>query len=149
MKKKPHRLKKEIEIKVIGTHKDIDGDNHETIEDVHTATYIQTDADHYIFYEEEQEGFGKIQTKIAIYYLGYVRIVKKGVIHSDMEFHWGEESSCEYKTPFSSTQITYKTDHMGVHIGNAGDLSIHIQYTMNLDGEPYSESSVKISTVKC
>lgn len=137
-------MKKEINIKVTGTHKDLQGgDEQETIENLYPATYIQKDGCHYLFYEEVQEGFGAIQNKVIVNPEGHVRMTKKGVINSDMEFYLGESRTCDYKTPFSTVEINFHTEELDVQVTDE-KVSIVIVYLMDLNGEPYSRSTVEI-----
>lgn len=140
-------MKKDINIKVIGLHKELEGgDEHERIENVYPATYIQKDGCHYLFYEEVQEGFGAIQNKVIVYPEGHVRMTKKGVINSDMEFLLGESRTCDYKTPFSTVEMAFKTEQIEVQL-TEDKLSVRITYLMDLNGEPYSNSTVEIYSV--
>lgn len=137
-------MKKEINIKVIGTHQSVhEGDDREIIEHVYPATYIQKDGCHYLFYEEIQEGFGPVQNKVITHPGGHLRMTKKGVINSDMEFHLGESRTCEYKTPLLTAEISFHTEHLHMEV-TEDQLTIVLTYLMDLNGETHSRSTVEI-----
>lgn len=140
-------MRKEINIKVTGTHRELQGgDEHEAIENVYPATYIQKDGCHYLFYEEVQEGFGQIQNKVIVNPEGHVYMTKKGVITSDMVFTIGKSHTCDYKTPFSTVEINLHTESLDVAVAK-DSISIAVTYLMDLDNEPYSRSTVEIHSI--
>ncbi len=140
-------MKKEIYIRIIGSHEELDGEsNREVIENIYPATYIQKDGCHYLFYEESQEGFGEIKNNVVVNTDGSLQMSKKGVVNSDMEFRMGETGSCDYKTPISTVTIDYGTEYIETNIQEE-NISIRLSYTMALDKVPYSRSCVDIQSV--
>lgn len=140
-------MKKEMKIIIRGMHEEIEGDNNgEIIENIHTATYIQKDGSHYLFYEEMQEGFGLIKNKVAVDKALELRITKKGVVNSHMEFTLGESRICQYSTPFSTVEMNFLTEELDVQITDH-KLYIKVSYAMDLEGQAYARSTVEIESV--
>lgn len=140
-------MKKEINIKVKGTHRELETEGEcEVIESTYPATFFQKDGSYYLFYEEVQDGFGSIKNKVIVSQNGIVKMSKKGVINSEMEFTLGEAYTCEYKTPFSTVEIHLNTEELKVDV-DENKCSIGVTYLMDFNGQPHSRSTVEIEWI--
>ena len=140
-------MTKEVFIRITGLQipiGDVEDNDNEPIEVVHTGTYYNKNGKHYVFYEEATEGFQGV-TKVQIRWQkdGVLEVIKKGISNSHMVFEKNERHICDYQTPFGSLEIGILTKRIAWE-EKEDMLEISVEYNMDVNLETVAKCMIKI-----
>lgn len=140
-------MTKEVFIRIVGLQTmvgEMEGNDNEPIEVVHTGTYYFKNGKHYVFYEEAAEGIqGVTKAQIRWQKEGTLEVIKKGISNSHMIFEKNERHACDYQTPFGRIELGILTERMSWK-ESEHELEIAAEYDMDVDWELQAKCMIKI-----
>lgn len=140
-------MTKEVFIRIVGLQTPVDNmevEDNEPIEVVHTGTYYFKNGKHYLFYEEAAEGFpGVTKAQIRWQKDGILEVIKKGISNSHMIFENNQRHTCDYQTPLGNLDLGILTKRIS---GKEEEevLEIAAEYNMDVEWEPVAKCMIKI-----
>lgn len=135
-------MTKDVLVTVRGIHKGPDMDK-EPIEVTARGEYFYKNQKHYILYEEQPEGEKTLSRNRIKITQGSMELTKSGPVSTTMLFEENRKHLTNYHTPYGSLA-------MGVHAKKVQicetetQISIHVDYALELDGEHMSDCSIWI-----
>jgi uncharacterized beta-barrel protein YwiB (DUF1934 family) len=97
----------------------------------------------YISYAEPAEsGLGNTTTILA-FGAGKLTLSRLGAVEQKLGFETGKAVSCPYKTPFMTAMLKAETQMLNIE-ENGGRVSIYIEYSLSVDGQPAGSVKLRI-----
>lgn len=117
-------------------------DNH-AVEMITTGDYFQKNGNHYILYDEMQEGEkGVIKNTIKIHQ-GGLDIIKRGNYRVHMTFEKNKKNMSCYATPFGELMIGISTSDIEV-CEDEDSLKVRVAYTLDINYQHVSECNIEL-----
>lgn len=141
-------MKKEIKIKIIGTQRDMDGEENKIELLTEGKFYRKENVDYIMYDESEISGLENSKTRLKLE-SRKVHMKRFGQSSSDMVFSEEEDHRLDYRTPYGIFKMEINTDSLHVDIkeelsGSVIDLSYSL--TM-LDNDMTTANKLRIEIV--
>lgn len=116
----------------------------DAIEVICPGTYYFKDGKHYVFYEENQEGFTEV-SKCQLRLQGdtCLEVMKKGLSNMHMILDVDKRTNTTYATPYGQFALEICTKGLKVN-ETEQELGIHATYDMEADGSLITRSEIEI-----
>ncbi len=139
-------MKKEVLIAIKGMQveyaQDVEEQGNEPIEIINPATYFFKNGQHYVFFEEMQEGSADVvQNKIVFRENEALEVIKKGMTHSEMIFHKGEQHTTKYETPLGEMLLGITTHNITSIIEETA-IQIEVDYDLDVNDDPFARCQI-------
>lgn len=133
-------MKKEVEISISGLHTGTEGNS---VESRACGEYFRKDKVHYLFYEHSMDGSQeKVRTRLT-FCEKKLELTRQGQVNTCMVFEEGERHTVNYATPYGS--LPMEIDAGLVCFQEKEDsIQITVEYTIFMDGQPFSDSKIVI-----
>jgi uncharacterized beta-barrel protein YwiB (DUF1934 family) len=114
-----------------------------TVEMITSGDYFLKNGNHYILYDEIQEGFeGVIKNTIKISPSG-LDIIKRGSSSVHMTFEKNKKNIACYATPYGELMIGLSTNDIQV-IEEEDRLRVHVAYSLDINYQHISECDIDL-----
>lgn len=134
-------MTKNVRIHIKGIQADMDG---EAIELTVPGTYYCKEGKHYIFYEEQQEGFAEgSKCQLRLQDATCLEILKKGLANMHMVLDVRQMTRTVYSTPYGQFELEIHTKNLEVRESER-EISIQAVYNMDADGSLITRSEIEI-----
>lgn len=134
-------MTKNVMVHIRGMQADMDG---EAIEMICPGTYYYKEGRHYVFYEENQEGFtGVSKCQLRLQDETCLEVIKKGLSNMHMILDAGKKTSTIYSTPYGQFSLEINTKSL-VICETEQELDICAEYHMEADGSLLTSSEIEI-----
>lgn len=135
-------MTKNVLVYIKGVQADFDG---EAIETVCPGTYYFKDGKHYIFYEEQQEGFTETsKCQLRLQKTACLEVIKKGLSNMHLVLDKRKKTSTTYATPYGQFLLDIDTKLLEVRESEQ-EICIRAKYHMEADGSLITRSEIEIS----
>ena len=135
-------MTKNVLVYIKGVQADFDG---EAIETVCPGTYYFKDGKHYIFYEEQQEGFTETsKCQLRLQKNACLEVIKKGLSNMHLVLDKRKKTSTTYATPYGQFLLDIDTKLLEVRESEQ-EICIRAKYHMEADGSLITRSEIEIS----
>lgn len=135
-------MKREVLVSVSGTQT-IDDDSG-TVEMITPGIYYRRNQKHYILYDETVEEMDDEVThntlKVA---KDKIEVLKRGAVETSMTFESGKKHLTNFRTPMGLILLGVTTASIAVK-EEEDLLQVHIDYALEMNGEPVSDCSLGI-----
>lgn len=139
-------MKKELHLRVIGSHKEIGECEEQVVEVSAQGAYLKKGDNHYLFYDEiHEEGF-ITKNRIVVIPGKEVQIIKKGAVTSDMSLLLNEKTNSLYQTPYIVMEMGFDTKHIHFKEDETG-LTLEVEYIMSVDGVDHAMCKVAVEGI--
>lgn len=122
---------------------DYDAENDEPIEVINVGSYSVVNGKEYIRYDEVIEGQSQRCSGLIKIAGNVVEITKKGMVTAHLTFVPGEKTMTFYETPYGNIYLGVFARSVDME-RTEDELSIHIEYALELNYEQLSECKVDI-----
>ncbi len=134
-------MTKNVLVYIKGVQADFDG---EAIETVCPGTYYFKDGKHYIFYEEQQEGFTETsKCQLRLQKNACLEVIKKGLSNMHLVLDKRKKTSTTYATPYGQFLLDIDTKLLEVRESEQ-EICIRAKYHMEADGSLITRSEIEI-----
>lgn len=134
-------MTKNVLVYIKGVQADFDG---EAIETACPGTYYFKDGKHYIFYEEQQEGFTETsKCQLRLQKNACLEIIKKGISNMHLVLDKRKKTSTTYATPYGQFLLDIDTKLLEVRESEQ-EICICAKYHMEADGSLITRSEIEI-----
>jgi uncharacterized beta-barrel protein YwiB (DUF1934 family) len=146
MKGKENEMKQQVQVKIIGTQKDSQGEEN-VIELVTEGTFVKKNGKYYVIYEEsELSGMEGSTTTLKIDGEDRVNIRRFGSAKADMIFEKGKTHSTGYETPYGLMEMNITTHRISVSVKEEiPEIFVKIQYRIKVMGSEDTMNILEIS----
>lgn len=134
-------MTKNVLVYIKGVQADFDG---EAIETICPGTYYFKDGKHYIFYEEQQEGFTETsKCQLRLQKNACLEVIKKGLSNMHLVLDKRKKTSTTYATPYGQFLLDIDTKLLEVRESEQ-EICIRAKYNMEADGSLITRSEIEI-----
>ena len=120
-------MNREVELVLSGLHDAEGASDKDAVETAQTAQYFKRNDSHYLLYEEDLEGFdGTCKSRIK-----------------HMIFEENKRHVVPYNTPYGQLLLGIKTRRVQVE-EQEDRICVTVEYILDQEGEPFSESCLKL-----
>ena len=136
-------MNREVELVLSGLHDAEGASDKDAVETAQTAQYFKRNDSHYLLYEEDLEGFdGTCKSRIK-FRDNLLELTRQGAVEMHMIFEENKRHMIPYNTPYGQLMLGIETGRVLVE---EQEDQIHVteEYTLDHEGEPLSESCLKI-----
>lgn len=136
--------KRKVQLVLRSTQHDI---SEKPIEQIYDGFYSFRNNTHFISYEEiydSEAGSAAGGTSLIKIKPDSLYLLKKGAITTRMEFDTSNNHFTSYQTPYGTFQLEIITDELNMQ-QSGEDISLKINYRLNMDGKPLSRYLMEIS----
>lgn len=113
------------------------------VETAQPAQYFKKNNSHYVLYEEKMEGLD-VPCKSRIKFRGkMLELTRHGSVEMQMIFEENKRHVVPYHTPYGQLLLGIRTDKVLVE-EQEDQIHVTVEYTLDQEGEPLSESCMKI-----
>lgn len=121
---------------------DTEVQENEPIEIISPATYFFKNGQHYVFFEEMQEGSSDVvQNKVVFKENESLEVIKKGMTHSEMKFHKEVQHLTKYETPFGEMLLGITTHNITSIIEETA-IQIEVDYDLEVNDNPFAHCQI-------
>lgn len=131
-----------VKLSIAGLH--LSGDHESAAqESCYTAEYFQKNNNHYLLYEEKQEGFdGVLKSRIKVKDK-LVELTRQGPVRTHMIFEENKKHMTGYATPYGEILLGIHTKSICV-TEREKEILIRIEYTLEANEEILSDCSLEL-----
>ena len=134
-------MTKNVLVYIKGVQADFDG---EAIETICPGTYYLKEGKHYIFYEEQQEGFTEAsKCQLRLQRNECLEVIKKGLSNMHLVLDRTKKTSTTYATPYGQFLLDIDTKKLEVQESEQ-EICIRAKYYMEADGNLITRSEIEI-----
>ena len=121
-------MTKDVRISIRGMQT-IEGDASDPVRIAVSGTYYYKNGCHYVFYEEEQEGFEGVTKNRVRIRADAMDIRKEGILNTHMVFERGKTNPMHYDTPFGCFLFEIDTKSFSL-LETEDEISLKVVYTL-------------------
>lgn len=136
-------MNREVELVLSGLHASGQDPESSAVETAQSAQYFKRNDSHYLLYEEQMEGFDapcKSRIKFRDHLL---ELTRQGASEMHMIFEENKRHMIPYNTPCGQLLLGIETGKVLVE-ELEDQIHVTVEYTLDHEGEPLSESCLKI-----
>ena len=136
-------MNREVELVLSGLHDAEGASDKDAVETAQTAQYFKRHDSHYLLYEEDIEGFdGTCKSRIK-FRDNLLELTRQGAVEMHMIFEENKRHMIPYNTPYGQLMLGIETGRVLVE-EQEDQIHVTVEYTLDHEGEPLSESCLKI-----
>lgn len=136
-------MNREVELVLSGLHDAEGASDKDAVETAQTAQYFKRNDSHYLLYEEDIEGFdGTCKSRIK-FRDNLLELTRQGAVEMHMIFEENKRHMIPYNTPYGQLMLGIETGRVLVE-EQEDQIHVTVEYTLDHEGEPLSESCLKI-----
>ena len=136
-------MNREVELVLSGLHDAEGASDKDAVETAQTAQYFKRNDSHYLLYEEDIEGFdGTCKSRIK-FRDNMLELTRQGAVEMHMIFEENKRHMIPYNTPYGQLMLGIETGRVLVE-EQEDQIHVTVEYTLDHEGEPLSESCLKI-----
>ena len=136
-------MNREVELVLSGLHDTEGTSDKNAVETAQTAQYFKRNDSHYLLYEEDMEGFdGTCKSRIK-FRDNLLELTRQGAVEMHMIFEENKRHMIPYNTPYGQLMLGIETGRVLVE-EQEDQIHVTVEYTLDHEGEPLSESCLKI-----
>lgn len=136
-------MNREVELVLSGLHDAEGASDKDAVETAQTAQYFKRNDSHYLLYEEDLEGFdGTCKSRIK-FRDNLLELTRQGAVEMHMIFEENKRHMIPYNTPYGQLMLGIETGRVLVE-EQEDQIHVTVEYTLDHEGEPLSESCLKI-----
>lgn len=136
-------MNREVELVLSGLHDAEGTSDKDTVETAQTAQYFKRNDSHYLLYEEDMEGFDGICKSRIKFRDNLLELTRQGAVEMHMIFEENKRHMIPYNTPYGQLMLGIETSRVLVE-EQEDQIHVTVEYTLDHEGEPLSESCLKI-----
>ena len=136
-------MNREVELVLSGLHASGQEQESEAVETVQPAQYFKRNDSHYLLYEEkmdEDQAPCRSRIKFRDHLL---ELTRQGTAEMHMIFEGNKRHMIPYNTPYGQLMLGIETGRVLVE-EQEDQIHVTVEYTLDHEGEPLSESCLKI-----
>ena len=136
-------MNREVELVLSGLHDTEGASDKNAVKTAQTAQYFKRNDSHYLLYEEDMEGFdGACKSRIK-FRDNLLELTRQGAVEIHMIFDEHPRHVVPYNTP--SGQLMLGIEPRRAQLEEQEDqIRVTVEYTLDQEGEPFSESCLKL-----
>ena len=136
-------MNREVELVLSGLHDAEGASDKDAVETAQAAQYFKRNDSHYLLYEEDMEGFdGTCKSRIK-FRDNMLELTRQGAVEMHMIFEENKRHMIPYNTPYGQLMLGIETGRVLVE-EQEDQIHVTVEYTLDHEGEPLSESCLKI-----
>lgn len=136
-------MNREVELVLSGLHDAEGASDKDAVETAQAAQYFKRNDSHYLLYEEDMEGFdGTCKSRIK-FRDNLLELTRRGAVDMHMIFEENKRHMIPYNTPYGQLMLGIETGRVLVE-EQEDQIHVTVEYTLDHEGEPLSESCLKI-----
>ena len=136
-------MNREVELVLSGLHDTEGTSDKDAVKTAQTAQYFKRNDSHYLLYEEVMEGFdGACKSRIK-FRDNLLELTRQGAVEMHMIFEENKRHMIPYNTPYGQLMLGIETGRVLVE-EQEDQIHVTVEYTLDHEGEPLSESCLKI-----
>lgn len=136
-------MNREVELVLSGLHDAEGTSDKDVVETAQTAQYFKRNDSHYLLYEEDMEGFDGICKSRIKFRDNLLELTRQGAVEMHMIFEENKRHMIPYNTPYGQLMLGIETGRVLVE-EQEDQIHVTVEYTLDHEGEPLSESCLKI-----
>lgn len=136
-------MNREVELVLSGLHDAEGTSDKDVVETAQTAQYFKRNDSHYLLYEEDMEGFDGICKSRIKFRDNLLELTRQGAVEMHMIFEENKRHMIPYNTPYGQLMLGIETSRVLVE-EQEDQIHVTVEYTLDHEGEPLSESCLKI-----
>ena len=136
-------MNREVELVLSGLHDTEGTSDKNAVKTAQTAQYFKRNDSHYLLYEEDMEGLdGSCKSRIK-FRDNLLELTRQGAVEMHMIFEENKRHMIPYNTPYGQLMLGIETGRVLVE-EQEDQIHVTVEYTLDHEGEPLSESCLKI-----
>jgi len=136
-------MKREVELVLSGLHASGQEQECDAVETVQPAQYFKRNDSHYLLYEEQMEGLDAPCRSRIKFRDHLLELTRQGTSEVHMVFEENQRHMIHYNTPYGQLLLGIETGKVLVE-EQEDQIHVTVEYTLDHEGEPLSESCLKI-----
>lgn len=136
-------MNREVELVLSGLHDAEGASDKDAVETAQTAQYFKRNDSHYLLYEENMEGFDGVCKSRIKFRDNLLELTRRGAVDMHMIFEENKRHMIPYNTPYGQLMLGIETGRVLVE-EQEDQIHVTVEYTLDHEGEPLSESCLKI-----
>ena len=136
-------MNREVELVLSGLHDAEGASDKDAVETAQTAQYFKRNDSHYLLYEEDMEGFDGICKSRIKFRDNLLELTRQGAVEMHMIFEENKRHMIPYNTSYGQVMLGIESSRVLVQ---EQEHQTHetVEYTLDQEGEPFSESCLKL-----
>lgn len=136
-------MNREVELVLSGLHDTEGASDKDAVKTVQTAQYFKRNDSHYLLYEEDMEGFHGVCKSRIKFRDNLLELTRQGAVDMHMTFEENKRHVVPYNTPYGQLMLGIETRRVQVE-EQEDQIRVTVEYTLDQEGEPFSESCLKL-----
>lgn len=136
-------MNREVELVLSGLHDTEGASDKDAVKTAQTAQYFKRNDSHYLLYEENMEGFDGVCKSRIKFRDNLLELTRQGAVDMHMIFEENKRHMIPYNTPYGQLMLGIETGRVLVE-EQEDQIHVTVEYTLDHEGEPLSESCLKI-----
>lgn len=136
-------MNREVELVLSGLHDTEGASDKDAVKTAQTAQYFKRNDSHYLLYEENMEGFDGVCKSRIKFRDNLLELTRRGAVDMHMIFEENKRHMIPYNTPYGQLMLGIETSRVLVE-EQEDQIHVTVEYTLDHEGEPLSESCLKI-----
>ena len=136
-------MNREVELVLSGLHDTEGASDKDAVKTAQTAQYFKRNDSHYLLYEENMEGFDGVCKSRIKFRDNLLELTRQGAVDMHMIFEENKRHVVPYNTPYGQLMLGIETGRVLVE-EQEDQIHVTVEYTLDHEGEPLSESCLKI-----
>lgn len=136
-------MNREVELVLSGLHDTEGASDKDAVKTAQTAQYFKRNDSHYLLYEENMEGFDGVCKSRIKFRDNLLELTRRGAVDMHMIFEENKRHMIPYNTPYGQLMLGIETGRVLVE-EQEDQIHVTVEYTLDHEGEPLSESCLKI-----
>lgn len=136
-------MNREVELVLSGLHDTEGASDKNAVKTAQTAQYFKRNDSHYLLYEENMEGFDGVCKSRIKFRDNLLELTRQGAVDMHMIFEENKRHMIPYNTPYGQLMLGIETGRVLVE-EQEDQIHVTVEYTLDHEGEPLSESCLKI-----
>lgn len=136
-------MNREVELVLSGLHDTEGTSDKDAVETAQAAQYFKRNDSHYLLYEETMEGLdGACKSRIK-FRDDLLELTRQGAMEMHMIFEENKRHTVPYNTPYGQLMLGIETHKILVE-EQEDQIHVTVEYALDHEGEPLSESCLKL-----
>lgn len=136
-------MNREVELVLSGLHDTEGASDKDAVKTAQTAQYFKRNDSHYLLYEENMEGFDGVCKSRIKFRDNLLELTRQGAVDMHMIFEENKRYVVPYNTPYGQLMLGIETRRVQVE-EQEDQICVTVEYTLDQEGEPFSESCLKL-----
>ena len=136
-------MNREVELVLSGLHASGQDQESDAVETAQPAQYFKRNDSHYLLYEEQLEGLDAPCRSRIKFRDHLLELTRQGTSEIHMIFEENKRHMIPYNTPYGQLLLGIETGKVLVE-EQEDQIHVTVEYTLDHEGEPLSESCLKL-----